>query len=332
MLHLDKVEIYVSSEHSPYINLAIEEYLFEKVNENELILFVWQNEGSVIIGRNQNPYFECNLDYVKKNNINVVRRNTGGGAVYHDLGNLNYSVIQNGEAIAREVICKNIVDVINSFGIGAKKDGRNDITVDGKKISGMAFLNRGRRSLYHGCILVATDIDKMTKSLNVSAEKFSGKKIDSVRARVVNLSELIETLEVDDLKKAIIAKFTKISPVYVYKNFIDVVNTDKLKIILEKYESTTWSWGIRQEMTVTISNNFEWGNILLALKVDKNRITEVMINSDSLEVVTFEKLQKVLIGSNFNKSNIISHIRQITGDEKILNCICAMIEREKQIK
>ena len=186
-------------------NLALEELLVRKSNEE--IFYLWQNAPAVIIGRNQNTLAEINTDFIQKNKINVTRRNTGGGAVYHDLGNINYSYIVNfteGKSVNFADFAVPVIKTLAEMGITAEFSGRNDILIDGKKISGSAQSRIGNRILFHGTMLFDANIEDLVNALNVSGVKISGKGIASVRSRVANIKEhLKQTLDVKDFINAI---------------------------------------------------------------------------------------------------------------------------------
>jgi lipoate-protein ligase A len=178
--------------HDPYLNLAIEEYLFKY--ERGDIIMLWQNEPSVIIGKNQNAYCEVNSAYAKSHGIKTVRRVTGGGAVYHDLGNLNYSFISDrgGEEIDFASFSLPIIEAVGSLGVKLTLGGRNDLLgPDGRKVSGAAQRREGGRVLHHGTLLIDTDFDSLCEVLTPDEEKVKSKAVGSVRARVGNLSQYI---------------------------------------------------------------------------------------------------------------------------------------------
>ena len=173
----------------PFFNLSAEEYFLCEKDEDFFLL--WQNEPCIVIGRNQNAADEINGDYVRTRSLPVVRRMTGGGAVYHDTGNLNFSFIINGEA-DRVELCRPAIDVLRSIDVVAEISGRNDILVGGKKISGTAMCSRGGRSLFHGTLLISTDLEAMSEALKPDETKLIGHGVKSVRSRVANLSEYTE--------------------------------------------------------------------------------------------------------------------------------------------
>jgi len=172
--------------NDPFFNLSAEEYFLCEKSKDFFLL--WQNKPCIVIGRNQNAADEINGDYVSTRSLPVVRRITGGGAVYHDRGNLNFSFIINGEA-DRVELCRPVIDVLRSIGVVAEISGRNDILVGGRKISGTAMCSRGGRSLFHGTLLINADLEAMSEVLKPDENKLIGHGVKSVRSRVANLSE-----------------------------------------------------------------------------------------------------------------------------------------------
>lgn len=197
-----------SKRTDPSVNLAIEEFLVKRNKElHSAILYLWQNEDSVIIGRNQNAYFECNLEYATRNGIKVIRRLTGGGAVYQDMGNLNYSMILPIEE--HDVLRSTgvITDALHALGINAKISGRNDISIDDRKISGNAYYSNNAVGLHHGTLLYRADIGRIEDVLNVSSLKLKRHGITSVRARVGDIATLFPDITMQDIRNAIRESF-----------------------------------------------------------------------------------------------------------------------------
>ncbi|MBF1014968.1 MAG: lipoate--protein ligase family protein [Lachnospiraceae bacterium] len=196
---------YICSENtSPYYNLALERSLFDFVDEDTVILYLWQNSHTIVIGKNQNAYAECKVDEFIKDGGTLARRPSGGGAVYHDLGNLNFSIICN-ESIAKEHTYQRIVkEALGYFDIVSEFNGRNDLTVDDKKFSGNAFYVKDDVLCQHGTILINSDFKELSKYLTPDISKLERNHVKSVESRVVNLSEISDKITVESMKEAMI--------------------------------------------------------------------------------------------------------------------------------
>ena len=196
---------YICSENtSPYYNLALERSLFDFVDEDTVILYLWQNSHTIVIGKNQNAYAECKVDEFIKDGGTLARRPSGGGAVYHDLGNLNFSIICK-ESIANEHTYQRIVkEALSYFGIVSEFNGRNDLTVDDKKFSGNAFYVKDDVLCQHGTILINSDFKELSKYLTPDISKLERNHVKSVESRVVNLSEISNQITVESMKEAMI--------------------------------------------------------------------------------------------------------------------------------
>ena len=196
---------YICSENtSPYYNLALERSLFDFVDEDTVILYLWQNSHTIVIGKNQNAYAECKVDEFIKDGGTLARRPSGGGAVYHDLGNLNFSIICK-ESIAKEHTYQRIVkEALSYFGIVSEFNGRNDLTVDDKKFSGNAFYVKDDVMCQHGTILINSDFKELSKYLTPDISKLERNHVKSVESRVVNLSEISDKITVESMKEAMI--------------------------------------------------------------------------------------------------------------------------------
>lgn len=194
----------------PYRNLAMEEYMTNHVPDGTCILFLWQNRHTVVIGRNQNCWKECRVNFLEEEGGYLVRRLSGGGAVFHDLGNLNFTFIVRKTDYDVERQLQVILEAVRRLGIQAEKTGRNDITVEGRKFSGNAFYQTGDCCYHHGTLLVHADKENMSRYLNVPREKLASKGVSSVKSRVANLDEFCPGLTVDRVKAALAEAFSQV--------------------------------------------------------------------------------------------------------------------------
>lgn len=216
------IKIVYSTSNDPWFNLSVEEYLLSCVQKDEVILYLWQNQNTIVIGKNQNPWKECSCDEFERNGGKLARRLSGGGAVFHDLGNLNFTFIMDKNLYDLNKQLSIILNSCKNLGINAEFTGRNDITVNGRKFSGNAFYFAKDSAYHHGTILIDTNFEKLTKYLQVSKEKIDSKGIKSVKSRVVNLKSIKKDLTVEKMMKEL------------KQNFIKVYGTRGSHIIYEK--------------------------------------------------------------------------------------------------
>ncbi|MDR1939731.1 MAG: lipoate--protein ligase [Clostridiales bacterium] len=197
-----KLRFYQTEEIDPHKNLALEKYFLDRVGDDEFIIYFWANRDTIVIGRNQYAYDQVDMQAVMEDGIKIARRLSGGGAVYHDDNNLNFSFIMNAKRFDKETGYDIILKALTDIGVPAKKSGRNDITVDGRKFSGNAFLSVGNRYCHHGTILINTDIAKMGKYLSIPKQKLSSKGVSSVQSRVLNLSEIAPEINRESIMRS----------------------------------------------------------------------------------------------------------------------------------
>ena len=268
--------IYIKNDDNrPQFNLALEQYVFESLNQFDKIFLLWINEPSIIVGKNQNTIEEINLDYIKENNINVVRRLSGGGAVYHDYGNLNYTIISKSKetsAFNFEAFSRPVIEVLAKLGVEAEFTGRNDIVIDGRKFCGNAQYMKKGRVLHHGAMLFDTDLNVLGKALKVSKDKIESKGVKSVRSRVTNIKEhLKDDITVEDFKQLLLEHmFRNDKDIKEYKlTEEDYANINKL--MEERYSTWEWNFGESPEFNINKSNRFPAGKVEVKIHVEDER-------------------------------------------------------------
>jgi len=240
--------IVLSDSKDPYTNHAIEEILFTSYDDYEQILFLWVNDRTVVFGRNQNPWREIDVDYAIAHDIKLVRRLSGGGTVYHDTGNLNFSFIENHRIYNESGHFQLIQDAIKKYGISLDISPRKDLSLNGEKISGSAFYLKGMRRIHHGTLLVNADLDILWKCLKVKDENFKQRftetrSIESVGSPVVNLSHYIADLSVKDVMNAIIDTFYESNTYEVdHLSIQEVAQTNEKQFQKNKNRHTSWDW------------------------------------------------------------------------------------------
>ena len=291
----------------PYINLAIEEYVLNNFGEEDTYLLFYVNNPSIIIGRNQNTIEEINTKYVEDNNIKVVRRLSGGGAVYHDQGNLNFSFITKDDGDSFHNFAKftdPMVEALNALNVPAALVGRNDLVADGRKISGNAqFTTRGRM-FSHGTLMLDSEIEHVVSALNVNAEKIKSKGIKSIRSRVANIVEFLdEKITMDDFKEHIL-KFLfdveDIKDVPQYKlTEEDWANIHKISE--ERYQKWEWNYGKSPTFDIQKTHKFPAGLVDVRMDVSKGTIKDCKIYGDFFGVGDVKIIEEKLIGTQYRR-------------------------------
>ena len=295
---IKKVLFFRSDCLDAYKNIALE-YRFVKVCPHDaVIVYVWQNDHSVIIGKNQNAFGEVNLDLLLADGGKVVRRFTGGGAVYHDIKNLNFSFVASKENYSVEKDFKVIKRALEPFGVNAEISGRNDLTVDGKKFSGNAFLTEDGICLHHGTILIDTDVTKMQKYLTVNKEKLAAKGVKSVASRVVNLATICPDLTAEKVAESIRDVCGKVFDAKCVEMNPDEYPWDGQEDTEKLLRSNEWTLGrVADKNYVCRSKRFDWGTTQVAFVKDGDGVlTDLLVFSDSLDTEICKRAQEFFIG------------------------------------
>ena len=290
----------------PHYNLAFEEYVFKSLKED--IVLLWRNGPSIIVGKNQNTVEEINMDYVKKNNIKVVRRVTGGGAVYHDLGNLNFSFITKAKSNLIDFKTYNtpIVKALEKLGVDCQLSGRNDIVIDGKKFSGIAQSIIKGRVLNHGTLLFDSKLDTLSKALNVKRDKIESKGIKSVASRVTNIKPYVrEDIDVLEFKRILLNNIFEYfnQPLEIY----ELTPEDKKNIqnlVDRKYGTWEWNYGSSPEFNYKGYKRFEAGSLDLRLHVVNGIIEKCKIYGDFFGKGDVKDLEDKLVGLRYDMDEV----------------------------
>ncbi|MDR0575825.1 MAG: lipoate--protein ligase [Tannerella sp.] len=312
-----KLSYILSNQTNPYRNLALEEYLLWNVEKNECILYLWQNRHTVVIGINQNPWKECHVKELEQDNGFLARRMSGGGAVFHDLGNLNFTFLirEENNDVGRQLDV--IVRAVSKFGIYAEKSGRNDILTDGKKFSGNAFYNSRGHCYHHGTILVDVDMSNLSLYLNVSSAKLQSKGVDSVRSRVINLKELAPDITIGSLQDALVEAFGDVYGGTPQLLPDERLNPDEVGEMEKKYASWDWRLGRRLPFTAEYSNRFAWGDLTLQLCVESGMIQDAIAYSDGMDTNFIKKMGSALKGTAFSSSEIKNRLLKLSESEPV---------------
>ena len=312
----------INNSKDPYFNLALEEYFLKIKDLKDDILILWQNKPTIVIGKNQNSYEELNFDYVEKNHIKVVRRMSGGGAVYHDLGNLNYTIIKNDGNIYKNdfrFFAIPVVSCLKKLGIEATFNGRNDILIDGKKFSGNAQYFYNNKVLHHGTLLFSSDLSILAKALHVKEEKLESKGIKSVKSRVTNIIDYLkEEVTLKDFQETLKNSMFEENEEEI-KNYI--LTDDDISLITQlkdsKYNTWEWNFGESPKMTYQKEIRTDAGSITLSMEIKNGLIEKIRICGDFFEVKPVEELEKIFTNKKFDKSEIESILNDINISDYI---------------
>ncbi|MBO5837740.1 MAG: lipoate--protein ligase [Oscillospiraceae bacterium] len=284
----------------PAFNLATEEYVFDYLPKDRTYFMLWQNDNAIIIGKHQNTLAEINLNFVNEHNIKVVRRLSGGGAVYHDLGNLNFTFITDAkqqESINFKLFCQPIVRTLEKLGVYAQIGGRNDITIDGQKFSGNSQYIRDGRVLHHGTILFQSDLTVVSKALQVDPAKIQAKGIKSVRSRVTNVADhLPSKIDLEAFRNLLLQHLLEEQPGDEY--VLTKADLAKIEnISQERYATWQWNFGRSLECTTRKKMRFEGcGTIEANITVDHGIISQISFTGDFFSVLEPENLAKLFVG------------------------------------
>lgn len=293
----------------PRINLAIEEYILRNMDiEKDDYLLFYINQPSIIIGKNQNTIEEINTDYVEENGIIVVRRLSGGGAVYHDLNNLNFSFLTKDDGNSfhnYKKFTQPVVDALAKLGVNAELSGRNDILAEGRKVSGNAQYSTRGRMFSHGTLMFNTDVDAVASALKVKKDKIESKGIKSVRSRVGNISDYLkEPMTVEQFRMEILKSIFGGEENIQYYNLTDEDWEKIHQISKERYQTWEWNYGKSPRFNIQKTNRFPSGSIDIRLEVNKGIIEEAKIFGDFFGVGDVEEIEKRLIGTKYDRSSI----------------------------
>ncbi|WP_404427214.1 lipoate--protein ligase [Ureibacillus chungkukjangi] len=293
----------------PRINLAIEEFILRNMDiEKDDFLLFYINQPSIIIGKNQNTIEEINTDYVEDNGIIVVRRLSGGGAVYHDLNNLNFSFLTKDDGNSfhnYKKFTQPVVDALEKLGVNAELSGRNDILAEGKKVSGNAQYSTRGRMFSHGTLMFKSDVDAVVSSLKVKKDKIESKGIKSVRSRVGNISDYLkEPMSIEEFRMEILKSIFGGEDKIQYYELTDEDWKKIHEISEDRYQKWEWNFGKSPRFNIQKTNRFPSGGIDIRLEVNKGIIEEIKIFGDFFGVGDVSDIEKLLIGVKYDRTSI----------------------------
>ncbi|APT19206.1 MULTISPECIES: lipoate--protein ligase [Amylolactobacillus] len=305
------------------MNLATEQYLMNEKSFDEPLLLFYIEKPSIIVGRNQNTYEEVNADYVEQNNITVTRRLSGGGAVYHDLGNLCFSFVVNNSTDAFgnfKKYTQPVIDALHKLGAAsAEGGGRNDLLVDGKKFSGNAMYSKNGKTFSHGTLSWDVDLDVLTKALNVPADKIASKGIKSIRQRVTNIKPYVDpqyqNLTTEEFRDVLLLTMFDAADVAEIRSHEYVVTPEDQveidKIVKEYYHNWDWVYGKNPEFSIQKRQHFSMGTIDARINSNAGKITEIKFYGDFFGTEPVQSLADILTGVNFDRAGITAALADV---------------------
>ena len=298
---MNKLQVVISTQYDPFLNRAVEQYLTANQEEGAVTMYLWKNQQTVVIGYNQNPYSECNVQLLLDEGGHLMRRGTGGGAVYHDLGNINFSFVADKSLYDVRKQLSVIQDALLSYGLQTEISGRNDLTCEGRKFSGNAFAKGQKNDLHHGTILIKTDGAMMQRYLIVDKAKLMKNGVKSVASRVINLSELVPELTSESIKQPLIDSFEKVyGDKAIMLDFDSFINKTEVQAIRKHISSHDFLFGRWEQFKTTKKDRFSWGGVEIALQIDEANalITDIQIASDCLDTEIIGQAEQMLKGSS----------------------------------
>jgi lipoate-protein ligase A len=316
--------VIINNNSNPYFNLALEEYLLKNFTKN--IFMLWCNEPCVVIGKNQNTLAEIDVAYVKKHKIKIVRRLSGGGAVFHDLGNLNFTFIVDDKQNAFSNFSKftmPIIEILAKLGVKAELSGRNDLIISttGQKFSGNAQYRYGARLLHHGTILFDAALNNLVPALKANPAKLEAKGVKSIASRITNIHShlppsLTASFNIRDFSKLIhnhICTNKNYVPYNLTAFDIDNVNT----LVAKKYRTWEWNYGDSPDYNLLYENRFKGGSVATYLKINNNLITNARIVGDFFGKYDIKDIEQSLLGTKYDEENVATIISRFKVQDYI---------------
>ncbi|ODN12614.1 lipoate--protein ligase LplA [Klebsiella pneumoniae] len=318
---MSTLRLLLSDSYDPWFNLAVEECIFRQMPATQRVLFLWRNADTVVIGRAQNPWKECNTRRMEEDHVRLARRSSGGGAVFHDLGNTCFTFMAGKPEYDKPVSTAIVLTALNSLGVTAEASGRNDLVVKtdsgDRKVSGSAYRETMDRGFHHGTLLLNADLSRLANYLNPDQKKLQAKGITSVRGRVANLVELLPGITHQQVCEAIQEAFFSHYGERVDAEVISPDNTPDLPNFAETFaRQSSWEWNFGQAPAFShlLDERFRWGGVELHFDVEKGHITRAQAFTDSLNPAPLEALAARLVGCQYRAEVLQQQCEALVGD------------------
>ena len=323
---VEKLYLAYADGSDPARNLALESALLDNVLPGEMILYLWQNDNTVLIGRNQDIHKEVNLTNIERDGVHVLRRVSGGAAIYHDLGNLNYSFIARDADFSIDRQISIIHEAICSLGIDAEIREKKSIFVDGKKVSGSAYYHHNGASLQQSSILVSCDLNKVIEYIVPDPEKFRARGLEPIQHRISNLCDVLPSVTVEDVGKAVIEACER-----AFKTKRVIYPTLNRDLVDQKeflFQSKLWTYGKTIDYNHCCENRFSWGEVRIEFQVENDTVTDVIVWSDSPEPFIITDIQKAMVDVRFNSDAMASSLKQLEKSQERDDVISMIMEQD----
>ena len=325
---ITKIFIYNAQGTDPHENLAAEKVLMDALGPGEAMLYLWQNLNTVVIGKNQNAWLECRTSLLEEESGKLARRLSGGGAVYHDLGNLNFTFLMCKEDYDLDKQVTVIQRACELAGIKAEKSGRNDLLAEGRKFSGNAFYQDKVHAYHHGTLMVDVDKEKLGRYLSPPKAKLQAKGVASVRSRVVNLKELSPDLTIEGMRTNMISAFEDVYGLSAEHFVVDAAMLAQIAELKELYSSWDYLYGAPLSFTFSCEEKFDWGYIGLQLDAKGGTILDVQINTDAMDWTLPDAIVKALKGCRFETESMIYALQQAFLPADVCEDLCDLIRKQ----
>lgn len=318
--------IVISTQTNPYLNIAVENYLLSQPSDGEVTMYLWRNRRTVVIGQNQNPWAECDVERLEADGGYLMRRRTGGGAVYHDLGNLNFSFVVPYECYDLSRQFGVLQRAVASYGLTTEVSGRNDVLCCGRKFSGNAFAKGRHQRLHHGTILIRTDVDELQRYLKPKPAKLQKHGVASVQSRVVNLGELVPELTAENLIPRMVEAFEQEYGAAAERLDFDALTArPEVQSLNKEFSDPDWKYGRWRQFVAQRAAQFDWGGVEVSASVDEaaGRMEEVLIASDSLYPDAIALASRLLQSASLYTPPVVDAVDEQT--RRILDDIFALL-------
>ncbi len=306
-----KLKLYISDSYDVFDNQAKEAFLLEQAKKDEMILYLWQNRKTIVIGKNQDAYSECDIEKLESDDGRLARRITGGGAVYHDTGNLNFTFVCARELFDIEKQDEVILNALRNLGFAAEKNGRNDLCIQGRKFSGHAYYKGKENCLHHGTLMLEVDGDKLQEYLHVSKVKLHSKNVASVKSRVINLKEIDPALNIEKMKEALVSSFEE---VYRGKCESCVIDLTRVAELRKQFSDAAWRYGKMKKLPLVKEKRFDFGTVRICYELNEDTIENLVIYTDALDTGIFDGVETKLIGKKISAENDLKDMAGLLFD------------------